>query len=199
MEPRIWTAATLVTLARLALLPLLWTWALAGKVPWVGLGVMASFLGDILDGQLARRLNQVTAVGSRLDSLADSLLLASSVVWLLWFRPEVLRPPYAFALGFGLGTWLLLIAIGLLKFRRFLNLHLYTGKASGVVGALFVMDALVFGFHPLLFFVAAFVLSLGNLEGLALMLTRSRIDEHIGSILKKTLAPSRHAIAESSR
>ena len=41
----------------------------------------------------------------------------------------------------------LLIAVGLIKFRRFLNLHLYTAKASGVFGALFVMDALAFGFH----------------------------------------------------
>jgi phosphatidylglycerophosphate synthase len=197
MKPRIWTAATLVTLARLAFLPVLWIWALGGRASWVGLGVMASFLGDILDGQLARRMNQVTALGSRLDSLADSLLLVSSVWWLVWFRPELLRAPHVFALAFGLGTWLLLVAVGLLKFRRFLNLHLYTGKASGVVGALFVMDALVFRFHPLLFFVAAFVLSLGNLEGLALMITRSRIDEHIGSILKRTLAPSTHAIAEA--
>jgi phosphatidylglycerophosphate synthase len=198
MRTRVWTAATIVTLARLAFLPILWVWAVDGKVPWVGVGVMASFVGDILDGQLARRMNQVTALGSRLDSLADSLLLASSVWWLLWFQPELLSPPYVFGLAFGLGTWVLLIAVGLLRFRRFLNLHLYSGKASGVVGALFVMDALVFGFHPPFFFIAAFVLSLGNLEGLALMLTRSRIDEHIGSILARAVAPKGRAIAKSA-
>jgi phosphatidylglycerophosphate synthase len=185
MKPRTWTLATAVTLGRLAFLPVLWWWALAGESRLVGVGVMASFLGDILDGQLARRLHQVTPLGSRLDSLADSLLLVSSFAWLALFRPELLRPPYAMAMAFGLGTWLLLVALGLLKFRRFLNLHLYTGKASGVVGAIFVMDALAFGFHPPLFYLAFGVFTLGNLEGLAVMLTRSEVDEHIGSILPR--------------
>ena len=114
-----WTLASLVTACRLAFLPVLWWWALTGHPRWVGLGVMAAFLSDILDGQLARRMNQVTSFGARLDSLADSLLQASSVVWLVWFCPEILESPQGGTVAFAMGTWFLLIAVGLIKFRRF--------------------------------------------------------------------------------
>jgi len=192
-----WTLANMVTACRLAFLPVLWVWALTGHPRWVGLGVMASFLSDILDGQLARRMNQVTAFGSWLDSLADSLLLASSVVWLLWFRPEILEFPHGGTVAFAMASWFLLIGVGLIKFRRFLNLHLYTGKASGVFGAVFVMDALAFGFHAPLFYLAFFAFTLGNLEGLAIMLTRSEVHERIGSIfMKSAISSPTHRSAE---
>jgi len=178
-----WTLASIVTACCIAFLPMLWWWAVTGHARWVGLGVMASFLSDILDGQLARRMNQVTSFGSRLDSIADSLLLASSVVWLAWFRPEILELPHSGAVAFAMATWFLVIVVGAIKFRRFLNLHLYTGKASGVFGALFVVDALAFGFHAPLFYLAFGTFTLGNLEGLTIMLTRSEVHEHIGSIL----------------
>jgi len=179
------TLATVVTLCRMAFLPVLWWWAFEGRVRWVGLGVMASFLSDILDGQLARRMNQVTRLGSQLDSIADALLLASSVVWLCLFRPVVLGPPYSVVAAIGIGTWLARMALGVIRLRRFLNLHLYSSKATGVVGSIFVMDALAFTFHAPLFYLAFGVFILANVEGLFVMLTRSRIDEPVGSILLK--------------
>jgi len=184
------TLATVVTLCRMAFLPVLWWWAFEGRVRWVGLGVMGSFLSDILDGQLARRMNQVTKLGSQLDSIADALLLASSVVWLFMFRPVVLEPPYSVVAVVGIATWLLRMAAGVVRLRRFLNLHLYSSKAVGVLGSLFVMDALAFDFHAPLFYLAFGALTLSNVEGLLVILTRSHIDEHVGSILKKRPSPA---------
>ena len=189
MSERTWTLATVVTCGRLAFLPVLWAWALDGRSAWVGLGVMAAFLSDILDGQLARRLNQVTRLGSRLDTLADAALELSCVFWLARFRPEVWRQPYRAVVVLGLATWAAVALAGLVRFRRFLNLHLWSSKASGVFGAAFVMDALVFGFHPAFFYLALGVFTLANVEGLALMLTRDRVDEHIGSILRRRPVP----------
>ncbi len=194
MEPRMTrrdlTLATVVTACRIAFLPVLWWWALTGRVRWVGIGATASFLTDILDGQLARRMNQITKLGGQLDSLADSLVLVSCVAWLLMLRPEVLEPPYSTVITICMSIWCVTIAVGLIRFRRFLNLHLYTDKVGGVLGTLFIMDALIFGFHPLLFYLAFGAFALGNLEGLTLMFTRSEIDEHIGSILKRRPSPT---------
>lgn len=190
MRERTWTLATIVTVARLFFLTVIWGWALDGRVSWVGLGVMASLLADILDGQLARRLNQVTKLGSRLDSVADALLEVSCAVWLAWFRPEVFEGPRLVVSALAIASWLLIVTIGLLRFRRFLNLHLYSGKASGVLGALFVLDAFVFGFHAVLFYAALGLFTLANLESLLVLLTRSRVDEHIGSILRRQPAAS---------
>jgi CDP-diacylglycerol--glycerol-3-phosphate 3-phosphatidyltransferase len=178
----------MVTVARIAFVPVLWWWALQGHTRSVGIGVLISFLSDIADGQLARRMNQVTRLGSQLDTVADALVLASSVGWLVMLRPEVLEQPYATVLAVGLGTWLLEITIGLVRFRRFLNLHLYSGKANGVVGTLFMADAFALGFHAWTFYAALGVFALSNLEGVAVMLTRPRVDEHIGSILRRPVS-----------
>lgn len=183
-----WTLATFVTLGRLAFLPALWWWAVQGEQRWVGFGVMAAFLSDVLDGQLARRMHQVTATGARLDSVADGLLEASALAWVLWFRPELLEAPYLACVAVGLVSWVLVIAVGILKFRRFLNLHLYSAKIAGVFGALFVTVALSFGFDPRLFVLAFATFTLANAEGLVLMLSRDAVDEHIGSILRRRAA-----------
>src|SRR4051794_23076918 len=112
MRERTWTLATMVTTARIAFLPVLWWWALQGHTRWVGIGVLVCFLSDIADGQLARRMGQVTRLGSRLDSIADALLLVSSVAWLVMLRDEVLEQPYATVLAVGLATWVLEITVG---------------------------------------------------------------------------------------
>jgi len=186
-----WTLATAVTCGRLAFLPVLWRWAATGQLRWLGIGVMAAFLSDVLDGQLARRLNQVTALGAKLDSAADALLEVSVLAWLLRFRPEMLQWPYVLLVAAAVASWLALVAVGLLRFGRFLNLHLYSSKAGGALGALFAMVALASGFHPVLFYLALGTLTLSHLEGLALMLTRDEVDEHIGSLLRRASAVSR--------
>jgi phosphatidylglycerophosphate synthase len=183
MTERRFTVATVVTLARMAFLPVLWAWAAEGRVAWVGYGVMASFAADVLDGQLARRLKQVTRLGARLDSVADAALLASTVVWLAWFCPELGQEPWRTASVLALATWLLEIAVGAVRFHRFLNLHLYSGKASGVAGVLFATWTLTAGFVPALYVLAFGVFTLANLEGIVLMLTRDEVDEHAGSVL----------------
>jgi phosphatidylglycerophosphate synthase len=188
MRQGTWTVANLVTLVRLSFLPLLWWSALRGHATWVGIGVVASLLADILDGQLARRLKQVTTLGSRLDSVADASLVASAVVWLTWFRPELLRQPYLAVAALATTSWLLAIGIGLARLRHFPHLHLYSAKASGVAGALFVGDALLFGFHPQLFCLACGLFTLSNIEELAVLLTRAHVDENVGSILRRPRA-----------
>jgi YegS/Rv2252/BmrU family lipid kinase len=200
MSTPTWTLATAVTGCRLAFLPVLWWWALGGHARWVGIGVVVAFMTDVLDGQLARRLHQVTALGARLDTIADSLLEASALLWLVQFCPEILQAPYAAWVAVGLVSWLAIIAVGVSRFRRFLNLHLYTAKASGVFGALFFVDALVSGFRPALFYLAFATFILANVEGLLVMLTRTEVDEHIGSILRRPPSaggprhsPQRHA------
>jgi len=70
--------------------PLLWV-AWRGWAGWyVGL-VAAMVLTDWFDGWLARRLDQRSRFGARLDSLADAVLYATLLPALWWLRPEVIR------------------------------------------------------------------------------------------------------------
>jgi cardiolipin synthase len=67
-----------LTFLRLAFLPFLIISISYERYDWA-LGVLvAAAISDALDGVLARRLHQKTAVGAYLDPIADKLLLSSS-------------------------------------------------------------------------------------------------------------------------
>lgn len=81
-EDRILTVPTGFTLLRLACIPVFVVLLASGRHHWL----VASFLlggiaaTDWVDGQLARRLGQVTTVGKVLDPVADRLLLVVAAV-----------------------------------------------------------------------------------------------------------------------
>lgn len=80
MTQRIFTLANQLTLLRLLLIPFFALAIIGGHYEW-GLGVLAAAaLTDFLDGQLARRLEQRTALGMTLDPVADKLLLSTSFI-----------------------------------------------------------------------------------------------------------------------
>nr|WP_244857857.1 CDP-alcohol phosphatidyltransferase family protein [Agromyces archimandritae] len=67
---------------RLALVPVFLILIVAGEYVWaLGVLVVAS-LSDLLDGYLARRLNQVTRLGKLLDPAADRLYIFAALVGL---------------------------------------------------------------------------------------------------------------------
>lgn len=67
------TLPNLITYARLALLPVI-LWEIAARRYELALNLLfAAALGDALDGWLARKLDQMTALGALLDPIADKL------------------------------------------------------------------------------------------------------------------------------
>jgi phosphatidylglycerophosphate synthase len=185
MKEQLFTLPNIVTLCRLAALPVVWLWAFQGKPQWVGIGVFVLLLSDILDGLLARLLKQTTPLGAKLDSFADNLLVPSSLIWLLMLRPEILRGMNLMLFVVGAGSNILMQLATYFKFKRYPpNLHLYSAKASAVFGAIFIMHSLVFGLHPIMYYLAAGLFTLSNSEGLILVLTRSEVHEGMGSIFR---------------
>ena len=86
----LWTVANLVSIARLAAIPV-FLWLLlaednveAATVVFVLIGVT-----DWLDGQLARRLGQVSEIGRVLDPIADRLAIVAAVIggWIAGVLP----------------------------------------------------------------------------------------------------------------
>ncbi|MBE0411840.1 MAG: CDP-alcohol phosphatidyltransferase family protein [Anaerolineales bacterium] len=172
------------------MLPVLWIFAFQGYSLAVAVGIIIAALTDTLDGVLARRLGQVSEFGSKLDSLADNLLKPSVLIWLLILVPELLENHSTELLVAGV-AYAATITIGLFKFKRFGNLHLYSGKVGSIVQYLFIFHALVFpGYDRLLFYLAVGMFILSNAEAILIMLTRSQVDEHIGSILAAWLSRS---------
>ncbi len=78
MAGRILTVPNQLTFLRLGFLPFFIILVLYGHYPWALAVLIAAALTDGLDGLLARRLNQKSALGAYLDPIADKLLLSSS-------------------------------------------------------------------------------------------------------------------------
>ena len=85
-EDRILSLPNVVTTARLVLVPVfVWLLVQPHRSDWFQAAVLLAALGstDWVDGQLARRLDQVTNLGKVLDPTADRVLLATAVIGIL--------------------------------------------------------------------------------------------------------------------
>jgi cardiolipin synthase len=172
-----------LTAIRFLSVPVMWVFALLGRPPCIGLGLIIGLVTDALDGPVARKLGQVSDFGSKFDSLADNLLELSTIIWILMLKPEILKENRALSL-IALGVYFASLAVGLVKFGRFANLHLYLSKAGGVFLYVFVVHAFLAGrYNPWLFTLAAGSFILSSAETLILQLVQREVDEHLGSIV----------------
>jgi len=80
---RVWTVPNLISMARLAGVPVFLWLVLVPEADGWALGLlMLSGLTDYLDGYLARKLNQASALGEILDPVADRLYILAVVLGL---------------------------------------------------------------------------------------------------------------------
>ncbi|HTZ34289.1 MAG TPA: CDP-alcohol phosphatidyltransferase family protein [Methylomirabilota bacterium] len=80
MKARIWTVPNQITLLRLGFLPFFLILILYDRYDWALIVLVFVALTDAVDGYLARRLHQKSALGAYLDPIADKLLLSSSFI-----------------------------------------------------------------------------------------------------------------------
>src|SRR3989440_10948718 len=87
MQGRIWAVPNQMTFLRRGFLPLFLILMSYEKYRWALLVLVVAGLSDGIDGLLARRLNQRSALGAYLDPIADKLLLSSSFL-ILAFKKQ---------------------------------------------------------------------------------------------------------------
>jgi cardiolipin synthase (CMP-forming) len=125
---RVWTLPNLLSMLRLAGVPLFLWLVLGPEEDVLALGVlMLSGITDFLDGYLARRLGQTSVLGQVLDPVADRLYILAVVVGLA-LREIV---PWWVALSLPLRDLLLWGLVPLLRTRGYsaLPVH-FLGKAA---------------------------------------------------------------------
>lgn len=119
----------LVSLIRILTTPLLFYFALTYQPYWfIGVLLFAVFT-DVLDGFLARWLNQITAVGSRLDSWGDFFIYSTMAIcaWILW--PEIIIREKLYWLIIVL-SFTLPVVISLIKFHTISSYHTWSVKLA---------------------------------------------------------------------
>ena len=86
-----WTLPNILTVARIAITPVIAALPfIAGYGPKIVALVIfiAASVTDVIDGRLARRHNQVTDFGKKLDPIADKLLLLATLVPIWWISKQ---------------------------------------------------------------------------------------------------------------
>lgn len=122
----------LVSFIRILMAPVLFYFALTQQPNWfIGVLLFAEFT-DVLDGFLARTLNQITEMGSHLDSWGDFVIYSTIAVcaWILW--PDILQREMVYFVVIVLSFTLPAI-IGYIKFRAFTSYHTWSVKLAVLI------------------------------------------------------------------
>jgi phosphatidylglycerophosphate synthase len=161
-----WTPANLVSLFRVGMVPVLLGLAFMGEARIFLWALGASLTSDIIDGQLARRFDQSTEVGAKLDSWGDLLTYAvlPLCAWWLWPAKLFAEAPY---IGVALVGFVVPTLYGFAKFRRLTSYHTIGAKLSAIVMGGGLLLWLVFG-EPFVFRIACVVAALSGLEEMAI-------------------------------
>lgn len=107
LSTQVWTLPNVLSLVRLALVPVFLVLVILGHDTWALIVLVVSSVTDYLDGVLARRLNQVTRLGQLLDPAADRLFIFATLIGLSvrgivpWWLLAVVALRDIVLLGFG--------------------------------------------------------------------------------------------------
>jgi CDP-diacylglycerol--glycerol-3-phosphate 3-phosphatidyltransferase len=162
-QGRFWTVPNMLSLSRLALLPLFIYALTEPRYHWLAvLLILLAVVTDVLDGYLARRLHQESEWGRLLDPLADKLAVAAALIYCYLARD--------------LPLWVLMLVLGrdlvILAAAPFMGRRLGRLPASNLSGRL---AALSFGLLALVYILELQALKIPMLAVSVFMLLLSGI------------------------
>lgn len=194
MTTPLWTLPNLLSLFRLACAPFLVVSGVAESPVLFFTILSLMLLSDALDGFLARKLNQTSVLGARLDSYGDyaTYLAVALGAWLQW--PERIEREAGVIL-FAVGVFVLPALVSIAKFHRFASYHTRLTKLSAILMSFGIFALLVFDLAwPL--YAAIALLTVEAVENIAITLTldvpRTDISSY-WSLRKKAKTPGESA------
>ncbi len=135
----------IVSFIRILMAPPLFYFALTKQEVWFIATLIFAEFTDVLDGYLARTLNQITKIGSHLDSWGDFIIYVSIAIcaFILW--PDIVKreAPYFIII---ILSFTVPVIIGYIKFNTFTSYHTWSVKlavAVTVVGYILLFTGLL--------------------------------------------------------
>jgi phosphatidylglycerophosphate synthase len=146
VNPRvsIFTLPNLLSLVRLAAVPVLLALAYAGVLYWFLAVLALAFFSDALDGLLARRLGLESSLGATLDSCGDVGIYASIPLAAWWLWPDVVKEEWPFFLAVIMSYTVPALA-GIIKYGAFTSYHTVAVKFAALVMAPSILTLLAGG------------------------------------------------------
>nr|MBC7612342.1 CDP-alcohol phosphatidyltransferase family protein [Pseudopedobacter sp.] len=167
---------------RLLTFPFVLWMVYAGKENLFAIFISINLLTDILDGLIARTFNLQTALGAKLDSLADiatyilaflgiyqfKIINIGSDIWLLWLFA------FLFVAGY---------LVSFIRFRQYQSFHLYSTKIGGYVQGIFFFVLFVFDYYQPLFYVAMIIGYISFIEELIILFIIQELRSNVKSLV----------------
>jgi CDP-diacylglycerol--glycerol-3-phosphate 3-phosphatidyltransferase len=137
---------------------------------------------DKLDGTLARYLNQTTALGAKLDTIADMVFYPLIALWLYRFESGVVGGWWNLVY-FLLALYFLKMIVGKIKFGYMPAFHTIGAKTFSASLYFFMITAILDAdLAKTIFPVLCVIGYINQVEETYIMLTRDSVDENIRSV-----------------
>jgi len=177
----IYSIPNLLSMARLVLVPVLVGLAIAAKAQAFLMVLAVSLLSDVFDGYLARKLNQATDLGAKLDSWGDVLTYGAMILGLYWIWPQIFAEQLWFLVAATL-SFVVPVIYAFRKFGEYPSYHTLGAKTAAVLMAPAFYSLILLGWD--LFFQAVIVFHIVvAFEEMAITSTLSRPRTNVISIL----------------
>jgi CDP-diacylglycerol--glycerol-3-phosphate 3-phosphatidyltransferase len=155
-----------------------------------------SLLSDSIDGYVARRMNEVSEIGTKLDSWSDLSIYLTVPLCAWWLWPEVLRRESFFVL-LVMGAYIIPLMAGFIKFQKLPSYHTWAAKTAAVLMSVAVFILFIFDISwP--FYCAAIVQAFVACEEVAITIRLSKLESNIRSywhLIKQAEEDSKNTIA----
>ena len=179
-QQHIYNLPNLVSSIRILIAPLLFYFAFNKLENWFLVALLFSAATDVLDGYLARKLQQITRLGSQLDSWGDFTIYSTMAVcaWIIW--PEIVQREILY-FSMILFSFLLPVGIGLIKFGSLTSYHTWSVKLA--VFVTFIGYITLFsGLADWPFVLASYLCVYAGIEEIVITLASSRERVDVRSI-----------------
>jgi CDP-diacylglycerol--glycerol-3-phosphate 3-phosphatidyltransferase len=165
-EESLLTIPNALSALRLVLAPVLFWLAWNGQANAFLVTLAVSLFSDLVDGWVARRFDQATALGTLLDSWGDLVTFLSVPICAWWLWPDLIRQESVTVTAL-VAAYVFPITLGYLKYGRLTSYHTYGAKLSAVVVGSSALLLFLEG-PPEPFRIATAILVLAELEEIAI-------------------------------
>ena len=147
------TIPNILSSYRLLSFPFVLYLALSCQERWYVIFLCINLITDSLDGIIARAFNMQTAIGARLDAMADIGMYITAIVGIFVFKSADFSP-HLVSLCIYIAVFAASVLVSLIKFKRLPSLHLYSSKIGGYMQGIFFFVLFTVGFYaPVYYFV----------------------------------------------
>ncbi len=138
-----------------------------------------TFLSDVLDGMAARLLHQESELGAKLDSWGDLMVYSTIAISTWWLRPDLIYRESVYV-GIVVGSYLLPVMIGFIKFKAFTSYHTWLVKLAAA--SMGVSYFVLMGFDmELPFKISAVICLIAAIEEISITLQLEHLKSNVKS------------------